>query len=596
MVGDGAAGRKHPRRLRRHESNEIARRASLAGGASFRSPANFAAKTGRPEGANQRRPSAPINANPRPPPPTIALTDRVADRRPTDALVGFIKSPNRPFGRTSQLPSSRPAVEVLHGGGSRGEKGPSQPMRDHAPSCTPNMYISTSLVLASSKQRRTDGRMRLFLVYAVFFVVSISAEEPTFQTTDANFDVAERGTLELPCRVSNLGEYAVLWKRGGNSDDAWTLVIRDVEPYDSSEYLCELTTDPTMSIRHVVQVLVASFVSIQPDQDPLVVGPNETVQLACIPSGNPKPTVSWERVGATLPNGQQTFGGGQLSLVNVQTSHAGTYRCTATNGVKPDAVSDIRLQVHFKPWVQATTKYMPAKVGADINITCIYDAVPPPQVTWIFNSFTINLAEDSARNMVQFNARQTNFTETILAISNIQQENFGDYTCRIGNNIGTKESTIHVSGKPGPPTISASPPNVLQPTLRWTVLSADPIIEYKIRYRLVAEDGWIDLPPMRASKTDQSRAPNEWHHSEVLRSLMPNSEYEIQVQARNAYGWGSYARDYFVYQTGDDASPATVDNSDASPAPGETKGALVAVASVLPLLLSAAVLTVCRRI
>lgn len=42
--------------------------------------------------------------------------------------------------------------------------------------------------------------------------------------------------------------------------------------------------------------LVAPSVSIQPDQDPLVVAPNETVQLACIPSGNPKPTVSWERV------------------------------------------------------------------------------------------------------------------------------------------------------------------------------------------------------------------------------------------------------------------------------------------------------------
>lgn len=143
------------------------------------------------------------------------------------------------------------------------------------------------------------------------------------------------------------GEYAVLWKRGGNSDDAvilyaetqkmadddrielkhdseedWTLVIRDVEPYDSSEYLCELTTDPAMSIRHVVQVLgrgysfgaicspssvieyacilVAPSVSIQPDQDPLVVAPNDTVQLACIPSGNPKPTVSWERVVSVL--------------------------------------------------------------------------------------------------------------------------------------------------------------------------------------------------------------------------------------------------------------------------------------------------------
>lgn len=99
----------------------------------------------------------------------------------------------------------------------------------------------------------------------------------------------------------------------------------------------------------------------------------------------------------------------------------------------------------------------------DVNITCIYDAMPPPQVTWIFNSFTLNvlqfsvalqyaffslkLAEDSASNIKQYGAREDNFTETILAINNIQQENFGDYTCRIGNNVGTKESTIHVSGQ-----------------------------------------------------------------------------------------------------------------------------------------------------
>lgn len=170
-----AAGRKHPgRRLRRHESNEIARRSSPTASASFRSAANFAAaKTDRPEGTNQRRPSAPINANPPaplpppPPPPTtttmaIALTDRVADRRPTDGPVGFIKSANRPFRRTSQLPSSgrRPA-------GRRGApwrpvvKGPSQPPSarstplypptpspDPAPSCTPNMYISTMSLLS----------------------------------------------------------------------------------------------------------------------------------------------------------------------------------------------------------------------------------------------------------------------------------------------------------------------------------------------------------------------------------------------------------------------------------------------------------------
>lgn len=69
------------------------------------------------------------------------------------------------------------------------------------------LTVLQRLVLAD-KIRWADGRMRLsssFLVYAVFFAVTISAEEPAFSTADAHFDVAERGTVELPCKVANLG-------------------------------------------------------------------------------------------------------------------------------------------------------------------------------------------------------------------------------------------------------------------------------------------------------------------------------------------------------------------------------------------------------
>lgn len=47
---------------------------------------------------------------------------------------------------------------------------------------------------------------------------------------------------------------------------------------------------------------------------------------------------------------------------------------------------------------------------------------------------------------MQYAARRDNYSESILAIENIKEDNFGDYTCRVANNLGIKEKTIYVSG------------------------------------------------------------------------------------------------------------------------------------------------------
>ena len=80
-----------------------------------------------------------------------------------------------------------------------------------------------------------------------------------------------------------------------------------------------------------------------------------TAELACDTLGSPLPTVSWMRRDRDLSGlahratTTQPSGGARLVLVNVTASYAGSYTCTATNGLKyPPASMDILLVVLCK--------------------------------------------------------------------------------------------------------------------------------------------------------------------------------------------------------------------------------------------------------
>lgn len=68
--------------------------------------------------------------------------------------------------------------------------------------------------------------------------------------------------------------------------------------------------------------------------------------LSCITDGKPLPLVTWTKVGditnASNPDGQW------LTIKKVKTTDAGTYRCTAINGVGKPAVATRQVTVFCK--------------------------------------------------------------------------------------------------------------------------------------------------------------------------------------------------------------------------------------------------------
>ncbi|VDM54766.1 unnamed protein product [Angiostrongylus costaricensis] len=375
--------------------------------------------------------------------------------------------------------------------------------------------------------------------------------------------VNEGEQLELPCYVQDLGSESIIWRRNENllfideenlaEDERMqvikdgsnsTLTIFDVEPMDMTDYVCAVS-EPEQEIVYKIIVNTPPTVVISPDEPEylLSVG-DEHVVVRCLAKGNPTPLIRWIRKDEKMPT-DISIRGPHLVISKAKKSHSGEYECIANNTAGSDSAS-LKIQVneredaanHEAPWVKTEQTFVPVKKNADVNISCSYDGTPSPQSEWFFNGYKINFSEERFRNAAQYAQRRVNHTSTILTVIGINEDSFGDYMCRISNNLGMAFAVIHVSGRPGPPSLKLDGFD-----LTWTVRSYEPVIEYRIYYRPEKADDWNKYDSIRVNKGDNN-GDDVWQHSVSLLSyLAAGVRYEVTVKARNALGWGSFARE-----------------------------------------------------
>lgn len=73
--------------------------------------------------------------------------------------------------------------------------------------------------------------------------------------------------------------------------------------------------------------------------------------MECRASGNPVPTVSWTRENDALPSGEKSVFGLSMVIQHADRHSAGTYQCTADNGVGQVDTRHITLSVMCKLFV-----------------------------------------------------------------------------------------------------------------------------------------------------------------------------------------------------------------------------------------------------
>ncbi|XP_010780302.1 roundabout homolog 2-like isoform X2 [Notothenia coriiceps] len=181
-------------------------------------------------------------------------------------------------------------------------------------------------------------------------------EAPQFVVRPRDQIVAQGRTATFPCETRGKPQPTVFWQREGSQDLLFPneptqgesrvsvsmtgeLTISSVQRSDAGYYICQALT-VAGSIMAKAQLEVADALK---DRPPPIIrqGPSNQTQavggvslLRCQASGDPEPTVTWRKNGASLLGKDPRFSlleHGSLQIQNTRLSDLGLYTCVATS-------------------------------------------------------------------------------------------------------------------------------------------------------------------------------------------------------------------------------------------------------------------------
>jgi len=383
---------------------------------------------------------------------------------------------------------------------------------------------------------------------------------PRIKTVSREYRVEAGGQVELECSVEQLGSMVLMWKQGPRVLTAGSMMVRrdkrlqlrgnnlvisQLEVDDGGQYDCEIEADGDLpiSVSHRLDILLPPRVVSEPADGRVVVKKGSSVTIKCLTSGNPRPRVTWSKV-----NQADVVGEGEaLELREVSRHHEGIYQCSAGNGVGERAVSQIHLRVLYKPEVSAEETVVHAGVGHQAILVCQVHASPEAEVTWYRGTLLMESDNRMYREVV--GSRHS------LTIHQVREEEFTGYHCKASNSLGQHSAKITISGKPRAPSIEHRVEVLGEGSYRvsWNTESFAPIEQYRLLYRKAPAEGnpghsyaWTSVVIPGPQHTRQQDSSNR--ASFTLDSLEVEAEYQLQLQARNSFGWGKVSHQ-FNFQT-----------------------------------------------
>ncbi|XP_043193030.1 Down syndrome cell adhesion molecule-like protein Dscam2 isoform X1 [Amphibalanus amphitrite] len=436
---------------------------------------------------------------------------------------------------------------------------------------------------------------------------------PSFTSVPQNFDVMKGDSITLPCLMDQAG-HTIIWKSVledgservyfmGNipmtTDDRFkleqtgdkgsSLVISRLQPGESGAYICQVSSNPPVSLRHTVNVRYPPMVKATPEDGVLVARQGTTASMACTASGNPTPTVTWTKKGGLLPGGKKKMEGAKVAIDKVERAHMGTYMCTVDNGVGDAVVKTFRLEINSPPEIEAVTK-VHTGAGYEAQLICTVHGQPLPTVSWArMGDKTV----DKMRHVQQHEGAQYSLT-----IDEVRDSDLGQYVCRARNDYGTANAAIELTGQPKE-VLMTSPAHGREKdsyTLRWNVESYAPIEEYKVTYKIAQTNNsspkqqWEQITVPAPAKEGSTVV---YSHLHELRNLAPATAYEAVVTAKNKYGWSEEpSRPFKLYTLGAHFTAAdlvggeALGSTDPNSAVSTRSGALTAATALLCALLA----------
>ncbi|XP_076464722.1 protein amalgam-like [Babylonia areolata] len=260
---------------------------------------------------------------------------------------------------------------------------------------------------------------------------------------DGNVVLATRGSLaRLDC---NSPGRAVSWYRDGYvlmSDSRFhihnngTLIIRNIDDDLSGFYACHISDGNNIpEVRRYELKLKDSDLSgnrvplsVLMTPPTIKVAPGDNTYLHCQATGTPTPTLSWTFQGAPIYSGGRyvVFNNGTLMVTAATERDAGTYKCTAQNGVDTPVFRDMQLVIAQKLKAEIQSHSGVAMEGETVRLRCDVSGYPPPSVTWEKNGVPVTSRAGAKAYQQGDN----------LVVPQVGIEDAGVYTCVGTNSLG----------------------------------------------------------------------------------------------------------------------------------------------------------------
>ncbi|XP_069770989.1 obscurin-like isoform X13 [Narcine bancroftii] len=169
----------------------------------------------------------------------------------------------------------------------------------------------------------------------------------------------------------------------------------------------------------------------------------QTVKLACLVVGNPKPVITWYKDGKPVevdPHHiiiEDEDGSCTLILDTLNAADSGQYMCQATNAIG-NARTLGKILVQVPPKFVSHLRNIPFVENEDTQFSCTIEAAPTPQIRWSSGGSALT---NKTKYQTFFDPQ---FGVAVLVIKNTEKNDLGVYQCKITNKLGTAQDAAEL--------------------------------------------------------------------------------------------------------------------------------------------------------
>ncbi|KAM5147900.1 hemicentin-1 [Mantella aurantiaca] len=279
----------------------------------------------------------------------------------------------------------------------------------------------------------------------------LNTDSSIMERTGESKDVIVNNLFTLYCETNAIPPPTITWYKDSkiltSSDKAFilpgghSLQIARAHMEDAGTYSCVAVNEAGEdSLQYNVRVLLPPTFeggneNLSEEVTFLV---NQTVLLDCVGESDPAPTVSWQKDGQVIKEGnhyQILSNGRYLQISNTELLDTGRYVCIVEN-VAGSAQKLFKLNIHVPPKVAGDiTENVTAIENDFISLSCEATGFPPPAINWIKNG---NVLSPSKHIFIVPGGR-------VLQIPQTKLTDTGEYVCAAISQAGESKKTFYLS-------------------------------------------------------------------------------------------------------------------------------------------------------